>query len=354
MSPEVPGTSRSLERDDVARPGPQAVSKEASERIGADLARIKGWHLRAAAAIAVAFGAVATLPLFLDTRFYLVLATLTVMWMGLASAYNVFTGYCGYLSFGHAAFVGLGAYVVGIGTTRYALGLPAALFAAFALGGVFALVLGLLTLRIRGHYFAIATLGVAEATRALINHFRGFTKGTFGFGLPIDITLLPAELQFYVMLGIVALTVAASAAVLWSRFGARLLAIREDETAAEAVGINTAWYKIAALGISGAFSGLLGGMFAWTLGFLTPETVFSPVISLQMVVMTIIGGTGTISGPLIGGAAFYLLREQALQTAPSVHLIVMGVLLVVGMLLLRRGIVGTLQEARFWPKGLRI
>lgn len=319
----------------------------------ARLQRLRTYRTRTAVTLVAIFIVVAALPLVLTTRYTMVLATLAVMWMGLASSYNLFTGFTGYISFGHAAFFGLGAYVVGIGTTRYSIPLPLAMLLAAVLVGALACVLGLLTLRIRGHYFAIATLGIAEATYVLINYYQSFTKGSFGFGLPLSVTSVSTTVQFYVMLGITTLVVVICATVLWSRYGARLLAIRADEVAAEAIGINTALCKILALCLSGALSALLGGAFAWVLGYLTPEAVFSAVISLQLVVMVIIGGLGTLIGPLIGGAGFFLLQDLVLQSVPNVHLIVLGALLIAGMLVLQSGIMGRLQLASFWPKGLR-
>lgn len=296
----------------------------------------------------------AAVPLLTANRYHLVLITLTLLWMGFASCWNIVSGFLGYVSFGHAALFGLGAYIFGIGTARYGLPILVALPLAFALVGMFSLLFGILTLRIRGHYFAIATLGLAEVTRITVEAARGFTRGTFGFGLPVSITGIDPRVPYYVALAAVIAVVSGSAAVLWSDYGARLLAIREDETAAASVGISPTWHKLTAFVFSGALSGLLGGVFAWVLGYLTPDTVFAPLVSLQVVVMVIIGGMGTLLGPLVGGAAFYLLGELVLVRLSNLHLVGLGIILVVAMLFMRRGIVGTLQHARWWPKGLRL
>ncbi|MDH3189097.1 MAG: branched-chain amino acid ABC transporter permease, partial [Acidimicrobiia bacterium] len=239
-------------------------------------------------------------------------------------------------------------------TVRYDAPIWIALVAAFLLTGVVSVVLGLITLRIKGHYFAIATLGMAEAVRVLVNAARPITQGAIGFPLPIDLIKISPLVPYYVALGTLVLIVTVSALILGSDFGLRLLAIREDEIGAEALGVATSQAKIAAFVISGALTGLLGGVFAWVLNFLSPESVLIPAVSLQIVVMVIVGGMGTIAGPLVGGLGFYLLSEFALINAPRLNLAILGSILVIAMLFFRRGIFGSLQASRWWPKGLRI
>src|SRR5687768_12080628 len=134
----------------------------------------------AAAAFLLLAGGMLFYPSIADSRYHLTLATLTMMWMGLASSWNLISGFTSYASFGHAALFGLGSYIVGIGTVRYKLSVYVALAAAAVLVGMFSLVLGLLTLRTKGHYFAIATLGVSEGVRVIVNSWRSYTKGSIG------------------------------------------------------------------------------------------------------------------------------------------------------------------------------
>ncbi|NQV97412.1 MAG: branched-chain amino acid ABC transporter permease [Acidimicrobiaceae bacterium] len=300
------------------------------------------------------------LPQFLSNAYQTKIATETLLYMGLAVSWTLFSGFSGYVSFGHAAFFGLGAYVTGLATQRHDLGLVAALSLSFLLVGAFASAVGLLTLRLRGHYFAIATLGLAEAMKATVDWGHSYTLGTFGFALPIDIVNRAQETKYYVMATFLIVVVAVGIAILWSSYGLRLIAIREDEIAAEALGISPALTKISALGISGAFTGLFGGLFAWTQGFLTPEAVFAPRWSLELVVMSIVGGAGTLVGPLVGGLVFYLLPEVLienkviLQRRDELYLMMVGIVLIIVMLFAKQGIFGTLQRSRFWPKGFRL
>jgi branched-chain amino acid transport system permease protein len=232
--------------------------------------------------------------------------------------------------------------------------MPVAMAAAFAFVGVFSLAIGALTLRLRGHYFAVATLGIAEAIQAIVNWGKSYTKGTFGFALPLSATDASYTTQYHVMLACLVAVVAVSTIILWSRLGARLLAVREDELATESLGVNAAAVKIVTLGLSGAFTGLFGGAFAWILGFLTPDTVFSSRLGLEMVVMVIVGGVGTIAGPLVGGVIFYLLPELLIGERTEMYLVWIGAVLIITVLFLRRGLIGTLEHSRFWPKGLRL
>jgi branched-chain amino acid transport system permease protein len=315
---------------------------------------LRRWQ-RIAAGIGIALVLpLAAVPEMVANDYQLRVATLVLMYMGLATSWNLFSGFTGYPSFGHAAFFGVGAYTTGLGTVRYGLSIWAALALSFLLVGLLALVIGLLTLRLKGHYFAIATLGIAEAILALANWGKSYTKGTFGFALPLSVTDASYATQYRVMLACLVAVVGVALLILWSKLGARLLAVREDEIAAESLGVNTAAIKIATLGVSGAFTGLFGGVFTWVLGFLTPDSVFASRIGLEMVVMVIVGGMGTVLGPLIGAIGFYLVPELLIGDRSEMYLVWIGVALVLTVLFLRRGIIGTLQQSRVWPKGLRL
>lgn len=340
--------------DAAVAPAPPSAEEAQRTSFAAIRSNARRGKLIAVAAFLLLAGGMLFYPSFADSRYHLTLATLTMMWMGLASSWNLISGFTSYASFGHAALFGLGSYIVGIGTVRYELNVYVALAAAGALVGLFSLFLGFLTLRTKGHYFAIATLGVSEGVRVIVNSWRSYTKGSIGFSLPIDLVTDDGKRQFYAMLGALAAIVAVSAAILWSRFGTRLLAIRDDEEVAEALGVRASGYKIAALVLSGAFAGLFGGIFAWVLGYLTPEATLTPLISLQIAVMAILGGRGTLLGPLVGGAAFYLVGEYLLVKTGELHAVLLGLVLICTMLFLRQGIVGTLQATRIWPRGLRL
>jgi branched-chain amino acid transport system permease protein len=300
------------------------------------------------------------LPQFLSNAYQIKIATDTLVYMGLGVSWALFSGYSGYISFGHAAFFGLGAYVTGLGTQRHGLGLIAGLGLAFVIVGIAALLVGLLTLRLKGHYFAIATLGIAEAARALVEWGRSYTHGTFGFAMPIEIVSRAPTTKYYVVAAALVAVTVVGLGMIWSSYGLRLIAIREDELAVEALGIRSALSKIGALGISGAFTGLFGGLFAWGQGFLTPEAVFATRWSLEPIVMSTVGGMGTLVGPLVGGMFFYLVpeflieNEIFLQRRDELYLVMLGVMLILVTLFAKRGIFGILERSRFWPKGFRL
>lgn len=295
------------------------------------------------------------LPLaFTGDRYIITLMTLTLVWVGVALSWNIVSGDTGYISFGHAAFYGLGAYAAGIVADRFGAGIFPAVVAAAIVTALLALVIGALTLRLQGHYFAIATLAMAETTRVVIAQWRDLTGGTFGLGLPVDFQSASPVTQFYTVLGAVAVATAISLAVQWSRYGSRLTAIRQDELALESLGIDPRPYKISAFVLSGSLTGVFGALSAWILGFLTPEAFLDPAINLQIIVMVIIGGMGTVLGPLVGAAFFYLLSDTVLVEVPQAHLVVLGIILIALMLFLRRGLVGTVEASRIWPKGFKL
>lgn len=322
--------------------------------------RLRRYRLRAVVVGILLAAFAAVLPIFLESAYRTRVATETLLYIGLAVSWSIFSGLSGYVSFGHAAFFGLGAYTVGIGTQRYGWPIWFAILAAPLIVGLIAMIVGLLTLRLRGHYFAIATLGIAEAIKVLVEWGRSYTKGTFGFAMPIDVIRASPDAKYYAMLASLVAVVAAGLAIVWSNYGARLLAIREDELAAESLGISPALTKISALGISGGFTGLFGGVFAWTQGFLTPEAFFASRWSLELVVMAIVGGIGTISGPILGGLVFYLVPEVLiehkliLQKRNELYLMLLGGVLIATMLFMKRGVMGSLQNSRIWPKGFRV
>lgn len=334
------------------------VSEDATyprrDALNQGLTRLRRLRRRSVGLGLVALLVLACLPLVTSSRYHLVFATLALVWAGVALGWNIVSGNTGYISFGHAAFFGIGAYASGIAAARWQVSLPIAVFFAGAAAGLLALLVGALTLRLKGHYFAIATLAMAEATRVVITLMTDFTGGSFGLGLPVAYQATPMATKYYVVLGSVAAAVVVSLAVEWSPFGGRLLAIREDEIAVAALGIDPRPQKIVAFIISGTVTGIFGAFAAWVLGFLTPEAFLDPVISLEIIIMVIIGGSGTVLGPVVGAVFFYWLSETVLVSVPRMHLIVLGTVLILGMLFLRDGLVGALQKSRVWPKGFRL
>jgi branched-chain amino acid transport system permease protein len=338
-------------------PGPELMitpvqpsgSSTVQERMLASVRRSRRMWVLAGVLAAAVF---AVLPTFLNSYAVLIFM-LTLLWMGLALSWAIFSGFTGYMSFGHAALLGLGAYGVGIGLNHNVLPLWALVIVVSLGCGLVSLIFGAMTLRVSGPYFAIATLGVAQGILVLVESANGLTGGVNGLLLPYKYAAQSLNDKYFAILAVTVLTTIVAAAILWTRFGTRLLAIREDEVAAEGIGINTSLYKVAAFVVSGTLTGAFGGLYGWVLGFLTPDSLLTPLISLQISVMAIVGGMGTVAGPLLGGCLIYLLNNYTLSSSPFLPGLIEGGLLIVVILLFRGGIVGWLQRLPWWPKGFR-
>ncbi|HEU5448535.1 MAG TPA: branched-chain amino acid ABC transporter permease [Acidimicrobiia bacterium] len=272
------------------------------------------------------------------------------MFGGLASAWNIIGGFTGYASFGNVVFFGLGGYTIAVLMVHARLSFWAALPVAVAVGAVYATLVGLPVLRLRGHYFAIATLGVAEGTREVVLNLPDLTGGGAGISLPVlgaqAVTSSPGNTGFYYLfLAAMGVAVAVAFAVSRSRFGYALAAIRDDEQGAAATGINTTRAKLAAFALSGALTSLVGALFAFQQVAIYPERLFSVEITVLMVAMAVIGGLGTVVGPVIGAVGLQLLAEYLRQRYLGLHLIVFGSLLVAVVVLMPEGLVSKLSQA---------
>ena len=265
------------------------------------------------------------------------------MLAALAESWNIIGGFTGYASFGNVAFFGIGAYTTGVLLTvlkwPFALALPASGLLAMA----FAALVGIPILRLKGHYFAIATLGVAETMREIVYNLK-ITGGGTGLTMPITKSALPF---FYLMFGIL---VAATAINWWlsaSRFGYGLVAIREDEDAAMAMGINAALYKTAAFALSGAFAGLVGGVSAYWITFIDPDGVFKVIITIQMIIMAVFGGTGTVVGPLLGALVLASVSELLSTQLVSLAELFNGLIVILVVLFMPKGLAEVISKREF-------
>lgn len=271
--------------------------------------------------------------------------TLIVMFCVLAQGWNFIGGYAGYAAFGNVVFFGIGAYAAGIalnGGQPFPFGLAVGLILAV----IFALLVALPVLRLRGHYFAIATLGVAEAVRELVSVRDIGGSGGLVSVPPPSLDALP--LFFFAFVGLSALTLVATTLLSRSRFGYALVAIRENEQAAEALGIGTYWYKVGAFVLSAVPTAIAGGLYAyWATGF-DPPTVFDVSFSVEMVLLTFIGGAGTILGPLLGGILFEWVSTQIQFSGFTQHNSLLGLCIVLVTIFLPRGLLRLLQE--FLPR----
>jgi branched-chain amino acid transport system permease protein len=266
-----------------------------------------------------------------------------LMLAALAESWNIVGGFTGYASFGNVAFFGVGAYATGVLLTAAELPFALALAAGGIAATVFAALVGMPILRLKGHYFAIATLGVAETTREVVYNLR-ITGGGTGLTMPITRSALPF---YYLMLGIL---LAATLVNWWlssSRFGYGLIAIREDEDAAAAMGINTPLYKTIAFSMSGGLAGLVGGVFAYWITFIDPEGVFKVNTTIQMIIMAVFGGAGTVAGPLLGALVLSSVSELLSTQLVSLAELVNGLIVILVVLFMPRGLAEVIRKRQF-------
>lgn len=289
---------------------------------------------------------------FVRNSYYQLILTLVPIWAAFGLSWNVFSGYSGLISFGHASFFGLGAYTVTLLLTMANvtpwLGIPAAAM----VGCVAAVLIGLPTFRLRGHYFALAMLAYPLVLLYLLQYL-GFQEVT----LPMKRDNPALWLQFsegriytVIALGLLVGAMACSMAVENSRFGLMLTAIRQNELAAEAAGINARAWKTRALMLSGAMAGAAGGLYACVLLVVTPDTVFGMLTSAQALVVTLFGGVGTYWGPLIGAAILIPLSEmlhaELGEIIPGIQGVVYGAAIIGITLLAPEGLFWFLRDRR--------
>lgn len=274
-----------------------------------------------------------------------------LMSCALAASWNLISGFTGYVSFGHSAFFGIGAYAAGIAIVRGGLPAPIAIVVAGAAAALAGLTFGYPALRLRGPYFAVGMLGVAEAIRVAVTVAEPITGGGKGLVLPPEDVLNAA---YYAMLGVVAATVLVTYRVATRPIGLRLLAIREDEVAAELNGIQTTRLKLAAFAVSALFAGLAGGIYAWQISYIDPSTVFAGSLTVRAIAMTILGGQGTVFGPIVGSILLSGISEALWTRFPFIHTALSGVLIVAIVLFLPGGITQILIDRGWITKSRRL
>jgi branched-chain amino acid transport system permease protein len=269
------------------------------------------------------------------------------MWIALAQSWNLISGLTGYVSFGHVAFFGMGAYTTGVLIARHGWAWLTAALAGGVMAAALAVIIGWPCLRLKGPYFAIAMLGLNEVLRVLTSYFEGLTGGGLGLSLPT----LDASLPIYYAMGAVAAGVTALAHVIvTSRFGLRLMTIREDEVAAEAMGIDTFRYKLYAFLLSAVGPGIVGGLSARDQGYIEPISVFPLVTTITMIVMVLFGGKGTIWGPVLGATVLFGFQEVVWARFIYLHQLLFGAIMVAVVLAMPRGILGMLQQHYNLPR----
>ena len=251
-------------------------------------------------------------PLLTD-KLWFRLATITAMFVVMATAWNIIGGLTGYAAFGNVAFFGIGAYTTGMLIAKakwpFLLALPLSPIAA----AIFAVLVGVPLLRLRGHYFAVASLGVGVAVGELVQNLDYGGEPIFGgaSGLFMPIFAVPNRdlYFFYLMLAAAAISIGVTWAVVRSRFGYGLIAIRENEEAAAVIGVNTTAYKVAAFMLAAALTGLAGGIFAQWNVFIDQENSFPIAYNVEMILMALLGGAGTVLGPAAGAVVLQVLIQ---------------------------------------------
>ncbi|MBV1703247.1 MAG: branched-chain amino acid ABC transporter permease [Hyphomicrobiales bacterium] len=304
-----------------------------------------------AAAIAVAL--LASVPLFgSDVVVQFGIDALSMA--TLAQAWNLMGGFTGYPSFGNSVFYGLGAYGTAIAMTKFGMPFGVGLAAGVAAATSCAALVGLPILRLRGPYFAIATLGVNGAMAEIVSNLR-IAGADVGLVLP----LTRNDASFYELS--LALLVFCTGCVAWaatSRFGMGLVAIREDEAAASTMGVNATLYKVAAFVLAAAFTAVAGGIHAYWSTFIDPASAFDSTLNVRMVIMCVFGGPGTVFGPVVGSfilSAIYEVLAAQISTAAA---LLFGVVIVVAVIFMPKGLADLVQQApgvgwRYFVRNIR-
>jgi branched-chain amino acid transport system permease protein len=286
-------------------------------------------------------------------NYLLRLATTVCMYAVLAQSWNFIGGLAGYPSFATAAFFGLGAYTSAVLQAR---GVPT--LVSWACAGpaavAFAILIGGAILHLRGHYFAIASLIVVEMLRELVNGMPDFTGGGKGMNLPILHMSVAAGAQifFYAMLALALACTAAAIVVHRSKLGFGLRCIQQNEDAADMVGVDTTRYKVAAYMLSALFCGTVGAAYASWTGYIDTNDSFSIIMTVKVPVMCLLGGPGTVLGPVIGTAAFTLLEEVFWANFLDYNRAILGAVIVLLIFFLPGGLLGLSYRelvARFAP-----
>jgi len=298
----------------------------------------------------VLIGGIALIPIFTRSASLREDMFLILMLVILASSINIIMGYTGYVSFGHIVFFGLGGYLAFYAMQNFQLNF---VFAAL-IGGVgavvFAVLLGVPVLRLRGAYFALATIGINEAVRAFVANFEPF-GGSVGMFFNYEVyntyggAMNALWLAYYAIVIVALLTVTTSFFIKQSKFGLGLMAIREDQDVAQVLGVDPARYKVIAYAISAFFPALAGAIFFFKNGIIEPGHAFELLRSIEGLVIVMLGGFGTVAGPIVGAFVYERLRAYLLTNPlfSSLHLAIAGFLLLVIVLFVTAGLVGWLR-----------
>ena len=298
------------------------------------------------------------LALLVDDAHWLNIIAFTYLMGGLAAAWNIIGGFGGQFSLGHGVFFGIGAYAaaklyVAFDLSPWLTVLPIAAFAALV-----AVLISWPTFRLRGPFFAIATLAFNEVAFVIAHNLESLTGGPRGIMIPFKAGL--ANMIFrerwqyaLLMFGFVAMVIGLTIVLRRSRLGYYLLAVREDEDAARASGINVLGVKLRGMVLSAGLTAIGGTLFAMYLRFIDPPTIFNlQEVGVKFALLSLIGGIGTIAGPLLGAALIIpfenFLRAELANAVPGLSLAILGLLMVLAALFMKRGVMGAIEDLSAW------
>jgi branched-chain amino acid transport system permease protein len=304
-------------------------------------------HRLAAALLALALALLLAGPIFLSLYWLRVLSNI-FMYAVLAQGINVMAGYTGYPAFGNVVFFGLGGYTTAILMVQLQLSFAVGLVAGTLICPILVLIIGVPLLRLKGHYFAIATLGLNEAVKEVATNTSELTGGGMGLSLPMSSAGPGASTALFYYLLLAAML--ASTWTVWQfsrrRLGLGCCAIRDNEAKAEALGLHTTRYKTAAWMLSAAMTGAVGAIHAYWLTYIDPPGVFDMAISVKSFVIFLLGGPGTVLGPLLGAVVVELLATFTWSKLLNWHTGAMGLLIMLVILLFPNGFREALSRRR--------
>lgn len=291
-----------------------------------------------------------TLPLANPSPATMHLIILIILWSTMGMAWNLLGGFCGQISFGHATFFGIGAYTAGILYTKWGLsswwGIPASTVVIF----LFAMVIGHICLRLRGPSFALATIAINVIVRIVAENWIDLTGGDLGMMIR-ERTWLEKTGYYYIILALATGTFLLIKTLMASKSGYYFMAIREDQDTAESLGIHTTFYKTLAFTLSAIFTGFAGAFYMNYMGYIDPKVVFALYdISVLTIMVVVVGGVATFWGPIIGSIMMVLFSEfiRSFPELAAAHQILFGILLIVVILFLPNGIMGSFKRGSTW------
>lgn len=309
----------------------------------------KFWFLSIIIIIAIIF------PFIVQSSYYIHIVILILIWGILGVAWNLLGGYTGQVSFGHATFFGLGAYGAGLLIFHLHISTWWGMIVGPIVAVIIGIPIGLICFRLRGPYFALAMLAVGEICRLVFTEWVSFTNGAMGI---LTLTTFSSKLPYYYIgLAMLLLSIYTVHRLMNSRAGYYFVSIREDQDAAESLGIPTAKYKMYSLIPSVFFSGLAGAFYMNYMNYIEPSVVFSlPDVSIMIILVVILGGVATLWGPVIGAIIYVILSELFRSSLGPAHLLVFGVIVCLVIMYMPNGIMGEANKIKklFRRKGTHI